>query len=707
MATQIDLEQEQADDAPRKLTLIDILAGGNLAEQLPESDLTAIGQKVIRDVELDEASRAEWMKGYERSLDVAMQVRKAKNFPWPNAANVKYPLLTVAAIQFQARAYPVIVDGSNLVKGRVLGPDPDGKKRERAERIGQHMTWQLLYRMPDWEEETDKLLLMLPIVGCVFRKTYYDEIEQSNVSEVVPANDFIIDYWAKSIKRAPRFTHVLRFYPHEIEEKVAAGIWREVDYENRDGGADDDAIIELYEQHRNLDLDEDGFAEPYVVTCTKDGDVARIVPCFGADDVSVTIEGRIAKLADVPLEMVERVERVVRIDRRQYFSKYGFIPAPDGSFYDLGFGSLLDGLGQTIDTLQNQMLDAATLANAGGGFLGTGVNIRGGSMPFRIGEWRRVDTGNGSLRDNIMPLPAPGPSPVSFNLLEMLIAAAKEITAVQDVLTGQSTPNQPATTTLALIEQGQKVMTGIFKRIHRSFGQDCRMLMRLNRDYLDDEEYFQLNDADQAVNIGRADYEDRDLDVISVSDPTQISDIQRLTKAQALMQSFNGDPLINQRLLRQQFLEAVGVRDTKAYFDVPPHMPDPKAELEKGKLLIAKQDADSRSATAQAAATQNFASAAEKLAGLGLLPDAATLAAAAVEESYEEEMNNDAGEASGAAAGPGAVPGMEGPPGDAGIPPLPTGPADGLGDGMGGGASLLGGGAGASPDFGAAGEPQP
>jgi chaperonin GroES len=76
----------------------------------------------------------------------------------------------------------------------------------------------------------------------------------------------------------------------------------------------------------------------------------------------------------------------------------------------------------------------------------------------------------------------------------MLIEAAKEITSVQDVMTGEGQANQPATTTLALIEQGHKVMTAIFKRIHRAFGQELRILRRLNRDYLDEEEYFQLND---------------------------------------------------------------------------------------------------------------------------------------------------------------------------------------------------------------------
>jgi chaperonin GroES len=214
----------------------------------------------------------EWLVRYRKWLDMAMQVREAKNFPWPKASNVKFPLLTVAAIQFQARAYPAIVDGSNLVKGRVLGPDPDGQKRQRADRIGAHMTWQMLYRMPDWEEETDRLLLQLPITGCVFRKTYYDSIANSNCSEMVSGEDFIINYWAKSLERAPRYTHRLRFYPHEVKEKIAAGLWREVPVQaDAEDANDEDALVEFYEQHRYIDLDDDGYPEPYIVTTTKDG----------------------------------------------------------------------------------------------------------------------------------------------------------------------------------------------------------------------------------------------------------------------------------------------------------------------------------------------------------------------------------------------------------------------------------------------------
>jgi chaperonin GroES len=55
----------------------------------------------------------------EQWLKLATQVVEKKTYPWPNAANVKYPLLTTAAMQFAARAYPALVPGPRLVQGLV------------------------------------------------------------------------------------------------------------------------------------------------------------------------------------------------------------------------------------------------------------------------------------------------------------------------------------------------------------------------------------------------------------------------------------------------------------------------------------------------------------------------------------------------------------------------------------------------------------
>lgn len=701
--------EESVLDPP--ILLEQILSGKNLAELMDDSQLNEIGQDVIRDYETDKGSREDWETRCDRSIDRAMQKKSDKVFPWAGAANSRSPILTVACIQFNAEAYPVIVDGSNLVKGRVLGPDPKGEKRARADRIGQHMTWQLLYKDKMWEEEMDKLLLVLPIVGCCFKKTYYDAMLNASCSRLVSGEDFVINNDAKSIETAPRYTQVLHYYPYEVRGFIAAGQWLDIPLDDDDSGNDDQSLGDYYEQHRCIDLDEDGMPEHYVVTCTKEGKVARIVPCFGPENISFrrTDTGEVAGLEAILQEIGQVVQDqqqamqlamrvvgpIVRIERRQYFTKYGFLPSPDGSFYDIGFGDLLDNTTTLIDNLQNQMLDATTLQIAQGGFIGSGVNVKGGDFTFRkVGEWKRVDANGQDLRSQIVPLQLPGASPASFSLLEMLYQQCKDITSSQDVVAGKAPPNQPATTTLALIEQAGSVRKGIYKRLWRSFGQELRILHALNAIYLDEKEYFNLNDED-AVQVGREDYADKDLDVIPVADPTQISSTHRMARAQAMFVMFNGNPLINQQKLYRQQLEALGATDIPEWFEVPQQPPPPEVIKIMGQLDIDKQKAESDRLVARATAAEKFTGAAERAAAIGLLPDAAILAAEAVEEGVTDAPD-----------GPGDVQGMGGEPPDAGIPGLAGPPPEELGGGMGPGPEPFGGAAGAGGPVGQA-EPPP
>lgn len=698
----MDEVTEVEEETPR-LDVMTLLEADNIMDLLPANDITRIGHQCLAEFQHDLDSRKEggedqcWEDRYQRYLDIAMQVRKAKTFPWPNASNVKFPILTTAAIQFQARAYPAIVDGSNLVKGRVLGDDsglpqlgpdgqpliqeidgkpeplwqvPPGAKRDRADRIGDHMTWQLLYDMPGWEEDTDRLLLMLPIVGCVFRKTYYDSIQQKNVSRMVTGKDFVINYWATSILEAPRFTQILRFYPYEVEERIRSGMWADVPLPVTQSETDqsDTAPIEFLEQHCRLDLDSDGYPEPYIVTLVREsGAVVRIVPCFDADGVTMN-------MAD---------GTVIRIERKQYFTKYGFIPAPDGSFYDIGFGALLDDITASIDTTINQLLDAGALQNAQGGFIGSGVNMKSGDLRFKLGEWKRVDVPGGALAQNIVPLNLPGPSGVLFSLLELLIGAAKEITSVQDILTGAGQGlNTPATTVLAQIEQATKVMTGIFKRIHRAFGQELRILFGLNKDYLDEKAYYALTDT--PGEIGRKDYEDKDIDVVPVSDPTMVNDAQRAMKAQALLQ-FNGDPLTNQVEIRRRYFEGTGQPNVDELLKVPEPQPDPQLLLDGAKQANERTKTKSEVRKNDAASAASLMSAAVSAQTLNLLNDAATLAGAAVRLGTDAAGMEDDGEP---VDGPGRASAMEGEPGDGGIPSIPEGQAGNPDEALGAGPGI-------------------
>lgn len=554
-----DPEQGQAAPVQPALVLSALAQMQNIASLLGKETLTGIGQECRKGYDLDKSSRSDWEKQTKTAMDLALQLAEEKSWPWPKAANVKYPLITTAAIQFAARAYPAIVPGAEVVKGMVNGADPDGRKLDRARRIGAHMSYQLIEEMEEWEEDTDKLLIQLPIVGCAFRKTYFDTTRQRNTSELAAAKHVVYDH-ATPFGKLRRISHEIFLYRNDVEERVRSGVWLEIELGKSDKDSEiDDGAFEFIETHYWYDLDEDGYKEPYCVTWRKEtGEVVRIAPRFDEDGISIAPDGR-----------------VLRIEPVSYWTKYGFMPNPDGGSYDIGLGVLLNPINETVNTVLNQMLDAGTVQNAGGGFIGKGLRMKGGAMRFAPGEYKPVDAQGASIKDNIVPMVHPGPSAVLFQLLGLLIEAGKDVASTKDILTGeQNQSNVPATTTLALIEQGLKVFTAIYKRIHRSLKQEFRKLYRLNRLYLPLESYFRFQD--QQVQILLADYQD-DFDVCPVSDPHLVTDAQVMAKAQALM-SFNGDPLINQVEIRKRFLKAIKEESPEALL-VEPQAPPPPPEL--------------------------------------------------------------------------------------------------------------------------------
>lgn len=692
--TEIENEAEEGElhevtEVEKTVTMLDAMQAPNLVPLLGQTDVSRIGSEAVAEYAIDLSSCEEFHKRYDRAMAMAMQETKPKTFPWPNASNVVYPLLTEAAIQFQARAYPAIIDGQSVVKGRVQGADPEGTKRQRADRVASYMNWQFLNDIPGWEDDTDRLLLQLPIVGCVMRKTWFDPMAGQVRSETVSAKDFVVNYNTVSLDRTPRFSHIQRYYPHEIEGLIRSGIWARVPYDGEDG-SDPHSLVEIYEQCRLIDMDDDGLPEPYVVTVTPEGFVARIVACYDVDSVYVFAAPmtKPLPLRDVMAAGQSGAQldwqglKIVRIERKDYFTKYGFIPNPDGSFYDLGFGTLTDNLGAAVNTIINQLIDAGTLANMQGGFLGGGTKIRGGNMRFTPGEWKRVEgVTSGPLRDNILPLQLPGPSPVLFQLLGMLIDGIKSITSVSDILSGNQDSQTAPTTALALIEQGQKVFTAIYQRIHRSLGQEAQAVFCLNRDYLDEERYFALNDEEMG-QVGREDFEDRDLDIKPVSDPRAINDRVKMAKAQVLM-SHNGDPLVNQIEIRKREFEAAGIDNIKALLEVPQPPPDP-AMMADGM----KAEAEARNKDAQTAKTLLEAAALAYQLGttigdIDIQQDAQRMLdeAMALADQVSQGMKGPTNEQP--ADGPGGLPPMEGPPADAGLPGLPQGLPGPAGDGMG------------------------
>lgn len=531
--------------------------------------LSKIAKQVCEGYDFDKRSRMDWETRSAAAMDLALQVTENKSWPWQNAANIKLPLITTAAIQFHARAYPAIVPGQQIVKGVPMGADPHGIKMERGDRVGKHMSYQVLEEMPEWEEDTDKLLLNVSIVGCAFRKTYFDHTIGQNRSEFVVAKYLVVNHRAKSLADARRVTEEIPLYENDIEERMRSGQFREVELSLRKTTEDEDPAHQFLECHTWYDLDGDGYREPYICVVHKESKtVVRITARFESEGVTVRDDGKI-----------------VRIEPEHYYTKFSLIPNPDGGFYDIGLGYLINPLNETANTIVNQMLDAGTLANTGGGFIGRGLRLKGGPIRMAPGEYIPVDARGSDIKDNIVPMVFPGPSPVLFQLLGMLIEQVRDVASVKDILSGESVPsNQPATTTLALIDQGLKVFTAIYKRLHRSLKQEFKKIYRLNGLFLDPEIYFRFQDV--PVQILLQDYQAGDCDVIPVTDPSVVAGPVKLIKAQALL-SLAGKPGINTREIYQRFLEAIEEPNIERL--LPPQSPAEQRQMVMNMQLQALQ----------------------------------------------------------------------------------------------------------------------
>ena len=162
--------------------------------------------------------------------------------------------------------------------------------------------------------------------------------------------------------------------------------------------------------------------------------------------------------------------------------------------------------------------------------------------------------------------------------------AGRKLGATADLLSGDPPPaNTPASSVYKLIDEGLKVFGSVYKRIFRSLKQEFEKLHRLNRLFLEKNTNFEFEG--KFFNISKEDYEN-DISMIPIGDPSEITDSQKITRAEALM-AIRGQGL-NDEVIVQRYLEALNVPDMDALIPEEPKEPppDPKIMVEIQKLEL-------------------------------------------------------------------------------------------------------------------------
>lgn len=539
--------------------------GMDLAMVLEDAQLDRIAYECIEAYRRDKEERADWEEAFDKIMALVKAKRTQKSFPWPGASNIKYPLIMKAALKFGARAYPAIVNGSDVVKAAAVGADPDGQKRLRGDRVSAYMNHQLLMDMPEWNRDTRRLCYTLPYQGTMFRQVVWDAEYQRPKTTLLSGKEIVVTQTAKDLETVPHFAKEFPLYVHQIKERMASQKYREIDI-GLDGETEKENQGEqaMLECHCRYDLDGDGYPEPYIAVIHKQSEKLLSLK---------------AGFWPMGVKRNPRTGKVMNIRRHVEFIKYGFLPDPEGLFYDVGYGQLLLEDNEIINTLLNQLIDAATDQNLGGGFVNQGLNIAGGSVEFRRGEWKFVNTAGQDIRQAFYPRPTSQPSAVLFNLVGMIIEAAKDVASDTDVMSGKAPANTPATTILASIEEGMKVFSAIYKDLYTSLSTEFQLIGQLNSAYLPPEVY--MNVLDEEADP-RADFSQQSKDIIPVADPSMTTSAQKLSRAQFLMQIGAGNPILDQREIMRRVLEAASIDNIEAL------MPEPGPEAQQQQMQQAQ-----------------------------------------------------------------------------------------------------------------------
>ncbi|TDI83205.1 MAG: hypothetical protein E2O80_00375 [Betaproteobacteria bacterium] len=551
-----------------------------------ENELMMIGQDVIKGFDVDWASMDEWKEDIDKGLELIKPAKGSRSEPWQGAANHKTPLLIEARIKFGDRASEELLATSNLVKAKVIGKDPDDAKADRVERVETVMNWQLTVEAASWVEEQEKLLYNVADQGHIFKKTLFDASLGHNVSEVISYPNFAINQATKTLDSALRFTQKVFKTPNEIVEMINSGIWRDIDIEfgalstsNDDSiekTASEDDLTEFFEQQTLLDLDGDGYQEPYIVTVhAASGTVMRIKSqisldgIFVRDDDGVTLSVDKLILKDengdfvldeneeIQLIEPEKKRIIVKISRDENLVSYSFLTNPQSEFLSVGYFHLLGSYAQGINTTTNQLLDAGTLANLQTGWLAKGFRKKMGDMKMGPGTWHQTNLSAQELQTGILPVPFKEPSGTLLNLNQGLMNEAQRLSSTTDLGSVLGT-NTPAATTLSLVHEQQQSVGAIILRMYRSMCKEFAIWYRLNAKFMDPEQYMILVDDQEANPF--VDFNTQDMDIVPSANPRNSSKIQRIQKAQAELSVM---PQIEQtggnaKEVVESYLEAIG-----------------------------------------------------------------------------------------------------------------------------------------------------
>ena len=526
----------------------------NLAEELPEWELSKMALRYLELIEKDREARKERDKQYEEGLKrTGMGNDAPGGAQFQGASKVVHPAMAEACIDFESRAIKELFPPDGPVRTNIVGEVTDDEEK-RAERKRDFMNWQLTDQVEEFRDEMEQMLTQLPLGGSQYLKLYYDSRRKRPVAEFIPIDNIILPFSAANFYTAQRATEQQDITQQEFESRVSSGLYRDLSVirasmepdptapeqannkiEGRQWVDNVDGERRVYHVYVQLEVDEDSHSK---------GELAPYIMMI--DELSSEVVGLYRNWEEGDATMT----------KLDWIVEFKFIPWRGA--YAIGLPHLIGGLSAAITGGLRALLDTAHINNAATMLKLKGAKISGQSQNVEVTQVTEIEGAPGvdDIRKIAMPMPFNPPSETLFKLVGFLTEAAKGVVTTAEEKIGDISSNTPVGTTQALIEQGSKVFSAIHARLHDSQSRVLKVLQRINRWYLDE---MHKGDIVQELDVRREDF-NRNSDVIPVSDPHIFSETQRMAQTQAVMAMMDKYPdLFDRRAVVSRALKQMKV----------------------------------------------------------------------------------------------------------------------------------------------------
>lgn len=545
----------------------------NLAAHMDDDQLGSVSSDLLDGIRADLESRSEWEETYRRGLDLlGFKLEGPRDVPFKGASNVVLPVIGEAAVSFQARALSEFLPPDGPVRTKIVG-EATPEKKAQARRVEAYSNYWCTEECEEYFAEHDQLFFALPVAGCGFKKAYWDETLGRVTSRYVPAEDLIVSYGASSLMTA-RVTHRFRLTWSEVRGYVDAGVYLPVE---KDGGEDRlsagsvvrDAKDEIsgleadtrvkgqvhtfYEVHCDMAL-PDG-VDPLAGEGAEDGESGESAETAPLLPYIVVIHAPSGKVVSIRRNWSEADPRRRRLP---WFATYKFLPSMSG-VYGYGLVHVIGNLADAATSILRQIIDAGSFATVPSGFKASGLSFRESDHELRPGEFIDVDAPGGEIARGIMPLPFRGPDQTLYGVLQWLTDTARRQAAIADVQVGDLQPNAPVGSTLAVLDNADRIQSAIHRRIHQAQRREWKLIHRLFGEWMPERYPFSVDGED--IVVAKFDFDDR-VDVLPVTDPNITSKTQRVALARAHLEAAMQAPsLHDMREVMLGYHEALGSSD--------------------------------------------------------------------------------------------------------------------------------------------------